>query len=226
MNLAESMKFVLKNKGQNIFSSLVKEDFKLILKDFALDLVPFKTSKTDLKKFSLKKSLKRIQYSVQDKAILFREIPRRLNDGFRIFQQELMEELEKLPDQKQKTMFCMRVLAGLSKFALSSVYDVGIGEARLLGIGKAKKAMTHAVASRLLYKTIQAFIIRFIQEVEKEITDVDELKNLQGFKESILDDSGNAIDKFFEGVTDPDDRAFIILDNFKNYILNGERLDV
>lgn len=226
MNLAESMKHVLKNKGQSLFSSLVKEDFKNVLKDFAGDIVALKPQKTSVKKFSLKRSLKTLKHSVQGKAILFREIPRRLNDGFRIFQQELMDELDKLPDQKQKTMFCMRVLAGLSKFALSSVYDVGIGETRLLGLGKAKKALTHAVASRLLYKTIQAFIIRFIQEVEKEITDVDELKNLQTFKEAILDDSGNAIDKIFDGVTDPNDRAFVILDNFKQYILTGERLDV
>ncbi len=73
-----------------------------------------------------------------------------------------------------------------------------------------------------MFRTIQAFIVRFIQEVEKEITDPVELKNLQSFRDIVLDDSGNAIDKFFEGVTDPDDRAFGIVENFKNYILTGE----
>ena len=34
MKIADSVKFVLKTKSQSIFSSLVKEDFKLILKNF------------------------------------------------------------------------------------------------------------------------------------------------------------------------------------------------
>lgn len=227
MKISESMKFVLKTKSQSIFSSLVKEDFKEIIKGFAGDIVSFRPKKEAIRNFSFKDSFIEIKSSVQGTAILFKEIPRRLNEGFRIFQQELMDELDKLTDQKQKTMFCMRVLAGLSKFALSSAYDVGLGDRKILGFkGNYKKVMTHAVASKLMYKTIQAFIIRFIQEVEKEISDPEELKSLQSFKDVILDDSGNAIDKFFDGVTDPNDRAFIIIDNFKNYVRTGELTDV
>ena len=222
MNLSESMKHVFKHKSQSIFSSLVKEDFKVILKGLAGDLIPSKFHRKTEKKFSIKESLVHMKHSVQGTALLLREIPHRLNHGFHLFQQELLAELEKLPDQKQKTMFCMKVLAGLSKLALSSAYDVGIGETKLLGLGKAKKALTHAVAGKLMFRTIQAFIVRFIQEVEKEITDPVELKNLQNFRDIVLDDSGNAIDKFFEGVTDPDDRAFGIVENFRNYIMTGE----
>ena len=223
MNISESMKHVLKTKSQSIFSSLVKEDFKSILKGVAGDIVSFKPKKNSLKNLDVKGSLKNFKSSVQGTALLLKEIPHRLNEGFKIFQQELMDELDKLPDPKEKTKFCMRVLAGLSKFALSSAYDMGVGDKKLLGFGgKYKKAMTHAMASKLVYRTIQAFILRFIQEVEKEITDPEELKNIQGFKDIITDDSGNAIDKFFDGVTDPSDRAFIIIDNFKNYILTGE----
>ena len=226
MNISESMKHVLKTKSQSIFSSLVKEDFKVIIKGFAGDLISLKPQKKNFKKFNFKESMLGIKDSVQGTAIVLKEIPRRLNEGFRIFQQELMDELDKLPDQKQKTMFCMRVLAGLSKFALSSAYDVGLGDRKLLGFGGSyKKAMTQAMASKLMFKTIQAFIIRFIQEVEKEITDPEELKSIQGFKETIMDDSGNAIDMVFEGVTDPNDRAFIIIDNFKHYVLTGELTD-
>lgn len=226
MNISESMKHVLKTKSQSIFSSLVKEDFKVILKGFAGDLISFKPKKKTLEKFSFKHSLVNFKDSVQGTALVIKEIPRRLNEAFHIFQRELMEELEKLPTQKQKTMFCMRVLAGLSKFALSSAYDVGLGDKKLLGMsGSYKNIMTHKMASKLMFKTIQAFILRFIQEVEKEITDPEELKNIQGFKDAIMDDSGNAIDMVFDGVTDPKDRAFIIIENFKNYVLTGELRD-
>lgn len=222
MNLAESMKHVLKNKSQMIFSALVKEDFKVILKGFAGDMVPGKIFSKPKKKFTLKQSLTSIKSSVRDTTFLIKEIPHRLNNGFKIFHDDLIAELDKLPEQMQKTKFCMKVLAGLSKFALSSAYDVGLGDKKLLGYGKAKKYLTHAVAGRLMFRTVQAFIIRFIQEVEKEITDPQELKNLQNFRDIVLDDSGNAIDKFFEGVTDPEDRAFAIVENFKHYILTGE----
>lgn len=226
MNISESMKHVLKTKSQSIFTSLVKEDFKGIIKGFAGDLVSFKPKNKSSKKFSIKESLQDIKDSVEGTAIVLKEIPRRMHQAFQIFQQELMDELDKLPDQRQKTMFCMRVLAGLSKFALSSAYDVGLGDKKLLGLsGSYKKVMTHKMASKLMFKTIQAFIIRFIQEVEKEITDPEELKSLQGFKETILDDSGNAIDMVFDGVTDPKDRAFVIIDNFKHYVLTGELTD-
>lgn len=217
MNLAESMKFVLKTKSQSLFSALVKEDFKHILKDMTGDLISFKPKST------LKEKFYDFKTSLYGSALLVRELPRRLNNGFKIFQQELMDELDRLPDQKQKTKFCMKVLAGLSKFALSSAYNVGLGETKLIAMGKGKKAFGHALTAKLVYKTIQAFIIRFIQEVEKEIVDPVELANLQSFKETIMDDSGNAIDKFFEGVTDPDEKAFIIVDNFKNYILTGSK---
>lgn len=210
MNLAESMKYVLKNKTQTIVTSLVKEDLKSLLK-----------KSTNLKKFSLKDSFTEVKGNIQATILLVRAIPQRINEGFRIFTVELMQELDKLPDQKQRTKFCMKVLAGLSKFALSSAYEVGFGDAKLLGFGRAKNVIPKKVVSKVLFKTIQSFIVKFIEEIEKEITDPEEIKNLKSFKDIVLDDSGNAIDKFFDGVTDPDDRAFIIVENFKNYILTG-----
>lgn len=211
MNLAESMKFVLKNKTQNIVSSMVKDDLKNLLKNSA-----------NIKKFSLKDSFTEVKGSLQTTMLLVRAIPQRINEGFRIFSNELMQELDKLPDQKQRTKFCMKVLAGLSKFALSSAYDMGFGDAKLLGLGKSKVVYSRMIASKVLFKAIQSFIIKFIEELEKEVTNHEELKNLRSFKEIVLDDNGNAIDKFFDGVIDPEDRAFIIVENFKKYILTGE----
>ena len=224
MNLAESMKHVLKNKRKNIFSLLVKEDIKNIVKDFAGDVVTVtKKRKSSFKNFSFKESVTDFKDSVQGTVILMRAIPQRVSDGFRIFGQELMSELENLPDQKQKTVFCMKVLAGVSKFALSSAYEVGLGEAKLLGMGRHKNIVTNVIVSKLLFKTIKSLIIRLIEEMEKEITNIEELKQLQSFKDIVMDDKGNAIDKFFEGVTDADDRAFAIVDNLKKFILTREQ---
>lgn len=219
MNIADSMRHVLKNKSQNILTLLVKEDLKNIFKDFVG--VIYSSTKKFPKKFKLKESLEDAKDTISASALLMKEIPRRLNDGFRVFSSELLIELDKLPDQKQKTIFCMKVLAGLSKLAISSVYDIGLGDAKLLGFGKKRSLIKNVVLAKLVYKTIQALIIRMIQEMEKELTDLEELEQLQTFKKIVMDDSGNAIDKFFEGVTDADDRAFTIVNDLKRYIQSG-----
>ncbi len=60
--------------------------------------------------------------------------------------------------------------------------------------------------------------------MEKEISNPEELLQLQSYKDIVMDDSGNAIDKFFDGVTDANDRAFAIVENLKKYILTGEQV--
>lgn len=193
---------------------MVKEDVKKTATDFI----------SNAQKINIKESITDAKESLQGTILLLRAIPMRVNDGFKIFTKEFLSELDKLPDQKQKTVFCMKVLAGLSKFALSSAYDVGLGDAKLLGVVKTKNLVTNIIISKMLFKTLQAFIVRMIDEMEKEITDPTELKNLQGIKTVILDDSGNAIDKFFTGVTDPNERAFKIVENFKIFILTGDQV--
>ena len=223
MNLADSMKHVLKNKSQNIFGLIIKEDFTRIVKDFAVGVLDINNrSKNAYKKFSLKESFVNGKDSIQSSILLVKAIPQRVSDGFKIFGNELITEMDKFSDPKQKTVFCMKVLAGLSKFAFSSAYDVGIGDGKILRLGKNKNIIPSIVISKLMFKTIQSFLVRLIEEMEKEISDSGELKNLQNYKNIILDDSANAIDKFFQGVTDPNDRAFIIVDNFKKYILTGD----
>ena len=213
MNLAESMKFVLKTKSSTLFSSLLKEDFKSTFKEVTGELLK-------VTQFGLKESLSLAKSSMQDTALLIKVIPIRINVGFKLFQADLLAELEKLPDPMQRTKFFMKVMAGLSKFAISSAYDV-----KMITLGKGKNVYSRLILSKLIFKTIQTFVVRVIEEVEKEVTNPDELKYLRGFKETVLDDSGNAIDKFFEGVTDSNDRAFMIVDNFKRYIFTGERDD-
>lgn len=227
MNIAESMKYVLKNKSRTIFSFFTKDDIKKTFSDFGHGLVTITQQKKDLyKNFSFKESLLDVKDSIQGSLLLAQAIPKRVNDGFKIFSNEMMIEMDKLPDQKQKTVFCMKVLAGLSKFAVSSAYEVGLGDVKLLGLGKSRKMVSSVIISKIMFKTIQTFIIRMIQEMEKELSDPEELKNLQNLKDIIMDNSANAVDKIFDGVTDPNDRAFVIVNNFKNYILTGQQVTV
>ena len=217
MNLNESLRHVLKHKSQNILTLIIKED----IKNFSFFEKLRKYKRHD---FSLKYSVDEFKNSIGSTVLIFKVLPNRIRNGFRLFTQDLLRELELLPDQKKKTIFSLKVLAGISQFALSSAYDLGVGESKLLRIGKSKKLMTNMIISKIMFKTIQAFIVRLVTEMEKEVTDVEELKILQNFRNMILDDSVNAIDKFFDSMTVPGDQAFTIVENFKKYILTGERV--
>lgn len=224
MNLSDSIKFVLRNKSQTIFTLLVKEDLKNTVKDVPRNVVAFtKLSKKAIRSFRFKESMGDVKESIQGTAILLKVIPQRVNQAFKHFGQDFTKEIDQLTDSKERTVFCMKVIAGLCKFALSSAYDVGLGDVKLLGLKKGKILYSRVIVAKLMYKTIQAFIVRFIDEIEKQITEPEELKQLDMMKKMILDDKGNAIDKIFEGVTDPNDKAFILVENFRKYILTGER---
>ncbi len=218
------MKKVIRQKSQGIVSAFLKEDIKKIVASTITDLVvAAKKSEISLKKFSLKDSALDLKNQVQDTALLIKILPQRFNDAFQLFAQGFLREFEKIPDNKERTVFCMKVLAALSKNAFSTAYSVGTSDAtRLLSFGKSKKGLSQLVMSRLLYKSTQTFLVRFLEEMEKDITDPEELKNIELFKEVILDDKGNAIDKFFDGVVDPTDPAYALVENFRNYIFTGE----
>jgi hypothetical protein len=223
MNLSESVKFVLKNKAQNIFQLMVKEDLKKSIKEIPANVAAFtRYSNRAIRRFSVKESLSEVKSSVYGTALLIKVIPQRTNEGMKFFFQDFNRELDQLSDPKERTVFCMKVLAGLSKFALSTAYDVGLGDIKLLGFGRSKVAYSRAIVAKLIFKTLQSFIVRFIDEVEKEIENQDDLNQLETLKKIVLDDSGNAIDKFFDGITDPDDRAFKLVDNLRSYIVTGE----
>jgi hypothetical protein len=195
MTLTNSIKKVLSLQGKNIVSQTVNE---------------FKT----------------YQATLQDTALLLKLLPQRLRAGFLIFISDFLLEMEQMPDKKERLVYSMKVLAALSKLAFSSAYDLGlIGPPKLLGFGKVTRAPARIILSKVLYRSIQEFLIRFIEQLEKEELDATELKNLQTFKKIILDDAGNAIDKFFSGIIDPQDRAFNSVERFKNFIFTGELLD-
>ncbi len=223
MNISESMKFVLKNKGQLIFSSILKEDLKNIFKDGHGSIIAFgRAGKKTLKNFSAKNSFAEIKDSIQGTSLLIKVLPQRVNEGFKYFSNDMIIELDKKNDSKEKTVFCMKVIAGLCRFALSSAYDVGLGEMKLLGFGT-KKIYSRVILSKLLFKLIQSSIIRLIEEMEKEVTEIEERELLESYKKIILNDEANAIDKIFEGLSDPTDPAFVLVENFKHYVLTGQK---
>ena len=231
MNLADSVKFVLKSKSQNIFGAFWKEDIKNLLSETKSDVTHFFKSSPHsfkyLKSKNIKVSAREALDSAADALTIVKVIPHRVRMGFSYFKDDFVNELENLPDQKQKTIFCLKVMGALSSFVVGALYNYKIGNTNITFPGlKQKNAFTQFLIAELIIKISQMFIMRFITEVEKHLSDPDELHNLRYFKVLFSDrEKLEAEKEALELEQEPNDRSIEIVDELKNYIMTGTRRD-
>lgn len=219
MNLTDSMKFVLRNKGQNIFTEFWKEDLKIILKDVKEDLGQVIKKHPDEKTHG---NLKEWKESAFDAVTVIRHTPKRVKNGFAYFQEDFLQELDNQSDSKEKAVFCLKVLGALTSFAVSAVYGVRKAKTNISLPGlRTQSAFTHFLIAELVLKLSQLFIHRFIVEVEKQISEPEESKKLKFFKRMLNDKSLKHSDEIPQ--SEPGEKAFEIVEALKKYILTGER---
>lgn len=227
MNVAESMKHVLKNQSQALFTNFWKDDLKVILLEMKSDvrkLVSEGPSRfKSLKKKGFKNTITDVFEATVDTVTVFRLIPKRLKQGFQFFREDFLEELEKLEDQKLKTMFSLKVIGALSSFAVGAFYGFKKSQTDISFKGLRRKgAFTQYIVMELVFRVSHLFILRFINEIEKNITDQDESKKLKYFKRMLSDPKNvkpeNGIEPSLEV-----DKSFEIVEDLKNYVITGER---
>jgi hypothetical protein len=222
MNLSESMKFVLKNKGPELFSELWHEDIKGVLKGFQKDLIKVMLKAPNNKK-ALRSSLFDLKDMVKDAMVIVGELPGRLKIGFATFREGFLEELEKLSTPKEKTLFCMKIAGALTSYAVTALYGVRTAkkDIRTIGLGN-RTAFTQFLVAELVLRFTHFFVLRFIREIEKQVDNPEELKNIRFFKKVLSSkptgDELNGLPK--EEAGDP---AFTLVNNLNNYILTGKQ---
>lgn len=217
------MKNVLKHKG-HLFTDYWKEDVALILKEVSDDLGRLmKSGRRSVKnlrhqRFNL--SFKEVMNSATDGLVILKILPGRISDGFLNFKEDLLIELEELPDQKQKAIFSMKVIGALSSFTLSTVYNVKKGKLDFNFTGmKQANAFSRFIVGEIVFKLTRLLLLRFLNEVEKDLSLQDDLKHIRYFKELLA--SREAGD---DDVNDlPHDPAIEIVENLKKYIMTGKR---
>ena len=220
MNLTESMKNVFKNRGTSLLSDFWKEDLRSILLEVRDD-VAHAFNHSDKK---LRPSLSEWKDSALDALTIIRHSPERVKKGFAYFQDDFLKELENQKDPKDKAMFCLKVLGALTSFAINAAY--GVRKARvdmyLPGIKNSKSAFTQFLLTELILKMSRLFIMRFIAEVENQITEPEERKKLSFFKK-MLNDNSTQVDDTLEAT--PGDKAFEIVESLKTYVMTGKKHD-
>ncbi len=229
MNIADSFKHVLRNRSQSLFTEFWNEDVKAVLKDSPAELLRmFKSGAGQVKSFkrkAIKSTFSEVYDSTQDMVTIFKVIPARVKEGFSHFKEDLVHELENQADAKHKTIFCLKVLAALGSFSLAAIYNVkrGTGDFAFNGL-KRKNAFTQFLVHELVFKLSQVFILRFLSEVEQQVSDPEELSHIRFFKGLIADkeklqEEAHRLNKELE----PGDRAVELVEELKNYIFTGKR---
>lgn len=229
MNLADSLKSVLKNKSHHIFTDLWKEDVANILRDIGSDIAQVAKSGVksfkDIKNQGIKFNLKETLESGADALLILKVLPGRVKDGFNFFREDLADEMEKQSNGKNKKIFVLKVFGALTSFTVSSIYSVkkSAGDFSLKGLRR-KNAFTQFIIAEIIFKLSQLFIHKFLNEVEKLVTEEEDLKNVRYFKELISDRAQmEANAKNMEDL-EKSDPAIRIVENLKNYIMTGKRL--
>lgn len=227
MNLADSLKHVLKNKSQHILSEFLNRDLKIILSNFGDDISKMyksgKSSLKNLKNDGLKMSFKEMGESITDAFLILKVMPGRIKEAFVYFKEDLLVELEQQSDPKGKALLSFKVLGALTSFILGVIYNVKRGQTEFSMKGlKHRNAFTKFIVAELIFKITQHFFLRFLQELEQELTDPDDLKNVRYFRQLLSDETQPGEESFD---SDGGDRAIEMVEDFKNYILTGKRKD-
>jgi hypothetical protein len=219
MHIADSMKNVLKNKS-HIFTDYWKEDVASILKEVA-DEVSYlitsgKNSVHHFKNQEIKASVKEILNSAADGLLILKILPGRIFNGFTYFKEDLLEELERQADQKQKAVFSIKVIGALTTFTASTVYNVRKGKLDVSFKGmKQTNAFTRFVVGEIIFKLTRLLLLRFLSEVEKDLTSREDLQSLHYFRNLLAERNQlNDLDQ---------DPAIEIVENLKKYIMTGKR---
>ena len=229
MNLAESMMYVLKNRRGALLTSFWKSDLKLVFKDVKKDLseiIKASAGKlSTIKNQSVKETFADVKESTIDSVTVFKVVPNRIREAFHYFHQDLVDEMEAHPDQKQKTLFCLKVIGVLSSFTLKTIYGVKKSRHDLQIHGlKMKSAFAHVIASELLVRIIHVFTVRMINEIEAQMNDEEEKKKLHYFKSLLSNFNSVEPQQDMHHDLEHTDRAFAIVEAFKTYILTGKRV--
>ncbi len=229
MNLAESMKHVLITKSQNIFTHFWKEDLKVMLKEISEDVWGMvQTSGGVFKKAKdegLKKSFKEISESTLETLQILKILPRRVRDAFSYFKEDFVKEMDSLQDTKEKTVFCLKVIGVLSASLLKNFYGMKKSQTEFSVIDlKAKNAFTRFLVAEIIFKISQVLVLRVLNEVEKELTEAEDVKNIRFFR-SVLSDSKKMEERkdLFPEELEDGDKALELVENLKKYISTGVR---
>ncbi len=220
MNIAQSMIYVLKHRKGEIFQSFWKQDLRPVYRGIKKETKSFyRKSKNN----GVKITLSEIKNSTVESVAVFKDLPGRIRQGLLYFHDDLLKELDAQSDPKNKTVLCLKVIALLCSYTLGSVHGIRQSGHQLNFKGlRLKSTVIQIIATEILIKVSQVFILRLLEEVEGQLDDPEEKKKISSLRNVISLGQGNALDQENNAV-EKNDRAHRIVESFRVYLMTGVR---
>lgn len=219
MNLGEAISFVLRNRSQNLLEDFLREDLVKLLRHVTNDGVKLlKDAGQGFAKIDLKAVPRNVLTATIEVAQLVRVFPGRIRKGFSVFQGDMLNELDQLPDSREKTVFCLKVFGVLTSSSLATIYNLrSSGSTLAFGKLRLRSAVAQFLLAELILGSVRLFAVRFLSEVEANLTVVEDGEHLRYFRR-ILAGETDAIETGLSS----DDPAFRVTEKLKKIILNGD----
>lgn len=219
MNLSEAMAHVLRHKGQDIVQGFWKEDLASLLGGVLADGASlFRDSREKARGFSITKVPSVLVDSAKEMIEVTRIMPKRIRKALHDFQEDMIRELDQKADAKEKALFCLRVFGILSSSTLGTFYNLR-NPGKNLSLGKlhVKSALAKFLVAELVLRSLRLFFLRFLKEVEKELTNKDDQDHVRYFQGLMGDGAPAAEDEISR-----DDPAFKVTDRLRRTLLSGD----
>lgn len=217
MTLAEAIKHVLLHRSKSLLSDFFLEDFKTILADWAKEISLLLKTGAEITQKGSRFTYNDVKEALQDSYEIVRVLPGRIKDGFQQFYYEFLNELESIPDAKEKSIFSIKVIGSLVTATLGILYNVrrGTAEVSLRGLKK-PGSFTRYIAADLLIRISHALVLRFLNEIDSHIDDDEEKTNLRYFINLMSNQDA-------EPTGDEDDKAIQIVQHLRSFIMTGQK---
>jgi hypothetical protein len=219
MNLGEAMTHVLRTKGQTIIHSFWKEDLVSIVGDVISDGTKFlRGGKSKLASFSIKELPGNILEASMEIIDIARVMPGRIKKGLLFFRSEMINELDQRSDAREKAVFSLKVLGVLLSSSAAAFYNMKSAKREIsLGKLRIRSALAQFLIAELVLRSFRSFLHRFMTELEKELTEDDDLVQVRYFRKLL--ETGEEHEN--SSVTE-DDPAFKLVDRLKKIIVDGD----
>lgn len=210
MSLTKSMKHIFIKKNHSTIKQFLTSDIKKFLQEI----------ERDPRLFQLVKDIK---ISALDILEIMRVVPARIKTAYKLFKNDLLNELHSIPDSKHKTLFGLKVVGALSSFSVGTFVTAKNSKLGMFPGIKKQNLATQLLIAHIILKVTHALVLHLIDELEENITDEEELKTLRYFRMILTNPA--EWDKFQDtNQLNENDEAFKIVNSFKNYLMTGQRL--
>lgn len=195
MKIWEASTVILKTRRANLLQGFWKED----LKDIVIDLKD---------NWDMLKSPKNIKANLRDAKSLLIDLPFRVKIAFGDFKRDFFAEAARIDDPKEKAVFTLKVAGLLTALIYNTFEEYQMSYLQLGG-----KKMSRVFAIGILLRVGHAFVLRFLNELEGELTDPEDLKKIQFLRMTLEgEEAPSAEDEL------PHGPAFDIVDRLKRQL--------